>query len=217
MRVAMAAVALCLGFAATGAWAKHPGAPDPAECRRLPPLEAPYNDRSKALPVPAAFAMVIGSSRDQYAVATIYGGIVCIDTREMTDVRNFTISDDRRFVEFDWNGYEAGGHVVVDRTGKGQAIDTGASPVSSPSRRRFAAVQQSEAAFGSLEGFGVWQVNVVGLTRLALRQDIPSLADWRIDGWGGDGGNRRVDFHHDGARRGQRVDRPDGQAPRQAV
>jgi hypothetical protein len=152
----------------------------------LQPLSEPLNDRRKPLPVPGSFAMLISSGREQFAVATIYGGTTCVDTRPMTQVSNFTLSDDRRFLEFDWTGYEADGHIVVDRTGKGSTFDTGASPVSSPSGRRFAAVQQSEAAFGALEGFGVWQIAVVGVRRLTLQQDIPSLADWRIDGWAGD-------------------------------
>lgn len=166
--------------------ADRPGRPEPSRCPALAPLEEPLNDRTKPLPVPRHLAMLVSAGRDQLAVATIYGGTVCVDARPMTAVRNFTVSTDRRFVEFDWTGYEADGHVVVDRSGKGQVIETGASPVSSPSRRRFAAIQQSEAGFGGLEGFAVWQVDLVGLRRLTLQQDIPSLVDWRIDRWTGD-------------------------------
>jgi len=187
MRGPVGAILLAIGMlAAASAAAAPPGAPELSRCPRLDSLEEPLNDRTRPLPVPAAFAMLVSSGREQFAVSTIYGGVVCVDTRPMTKVSAFTLSDDRRFLEFDWIGYEADGHVVVDRTGKGQVIDTGVSPLSSPSRRRFAAVQQSEAAFGSLEGFGVWQVGVVGLRELALQQDIPSLADWRIDGWAGE-------------------------------
>lgn len=176
----------CLMATATATRAQPPGAPDVAECPSLKPLSEPLNDRTRPLPVPPPFEMLVSSSAEQFAVATIYGGTVCIDTRGMIKAGTFTISDDRRFVEFDWSGYEADGHVVIDRTGMGQVIDTGVSPASSPSGRRFAAVQQSEAAFGSLEGFGVWQVGVTGLRRLTLQEDIPALADWRIDGWAGE-------------------------------
>lgn len=187
MRGVTAAIVLCGGLmTATGAKAEPPGSPDLTQCPRLP-REEPMNDRTKPLPVPQAYQMLIASSRQQYAVATIYGGTVCVDTRPMTQVNTFTLSRDRRFLEFDWDGYEAFGHVVVDRTGKGQVIDTGVSPTSSPSGRLFAAVQQTEAVFGSLEGFGVWQVGVVGVRQLTLQEDIPRMADWRIDGWAGDG------------------------------
>jgi hypothetical protein len=187
MRGLVAAGVLFVGLVSGGtARAAPPGAPDLARCPVLKPLDEPLNDRRRPLPVPSAYAMLVSSGREQLAVATIYGGTTCVDTRPMTQVSNFTLSDDRRFLEFDWAGYEAGGHIVVDRTGKGSSFDTGASPVSSPSRRRFAAVQQSEAAFGALEGFGVWQIAVVGVRRLTLQQDIPSLADWRIDNWVGD-------------------------------
>jgi len=190
MRGSMAAMLGAMGLLAVATTATAASAatagPELARCPRLDALDEPLNDRTRPLPVPAAFARLVASGREQFAVATIAGTVVCVDTRPMTRVSGFRLSEDRRFLEFDWLGYEADGHIVVDRTGKGQVIDTGVAPVVSPSRRRFAAVQQSEAAFGSLEGFGVWQLGAVGLRELALLQDIPSLADWRIDGWAGD-------------------------------
>lgn len=188
MRRGWAAVVLGLAMLAPQASLASPPAarPDIAQCPPLAPLAEPLNDRTKPLAVPKSFAMLVRADAEQFAVATIYGGTVCVDVRGMTGVSTFTLSTDRRFLEFDWTGYEADGHIVVDRTGAGQVLDTGVSPVSSPSGRRFAAVQQSEAAFGALEGFGVWQIGVVGVRRLALQEDIPSLVDWRIDSWKGD-------------------------------
>lgn len=187
MRGVLAAVLLGAGMLVGTAAAAPPIAgPDLALCPTLEPLTEPLNDRSKPLPVPKQFAMLVRADRDQFAVATIYGGTTCVDVRPMTTVSRFAISRDRRFLSFDWLGYEADGHVIVDRTGKGQSIDTGVTPIFSPSGRRFAAVQQSEAAFGALEGFGVWQVGAVGVRELALQRDIPALADWRVDGWVGE-------------------------------
>ena len=181
-----AALLPAVGLLAATAPSAGATAPDPARCPRLEPLEEPLNDRATALPVPARHAAVLSSSRDRFAVATLSGGIVCVDTRPMTRVGGFTLSADQRFLAFDWTGYEADGHVIVDRSGAGQWIDTGAPPVASPSGRRLAAVQQSEAAFGALEGFGLWEIGRVGLRQIALLQDIPSLADWRIDRWAGE-------------------------------
>jgi hypothetical protein len=183
----MIAVIVTGAFLTIGsAHATVPGGPELGRCPALDPLEEPLNDRAKPLPVPPRYAMLLASSRDRLAVATVYGGTVCLDSRPMTALSGFTISENRRFFEFDWAGYEADGHIVVDRTGKGQVIETGVSPVTSPSQRRFAAVQQSEAAFGGLEGLGIWQVDVVGVRALTFQEDIPSLSDWRIDGWAGD-------------------------------
>lgn len=184
MRRAMAATGLFIGIMAAAQAAAEPAPrPEIDHCRRLKPIKEPLNDRTEALPVPRSYEMLVSSSREQFAVANIYGGSICIDTRPMTQVSHFTISSDRRFLEFDWTGYEADGHIVVDRSGSGQVIETGVSPTSSPSRRLFAAVQQSEAAFGGLEGFAVWRVEVVGVKRMTFQADIPRLADWRIDGW----------------------------------
>lgn len=184
MRGAMAAVVVCWGLMAARPVSAEPApGPELAHCRKLKPLKEPLNDRAEALPVPKSFEMLVNSGPEQFAVANIYGGSICVDTRPMIETRGFTISTDRRFLEFDWTGYEADGHIVVDRSGSGQVIETGESPVSSPSRRLFAAVQQSEASFGGLEGFAVWRIDVVGVKRMTFQEDIPRLADWRIDGW----------------------------------
>lgn len=184
MRGSITAAVLCWGvIAATQARAEPAPRPEMEHCRKLKTLKEPLNDRTEALPVPKSYEMLVSSSREQFAVANIYGGSICLDTRPMTEVKGFTISKDRRFFEFDWTGYEADGHIVVDRSGSGQVIETGVSPVSSPSRRLFAAVQQTEASFGGLEGFAVWRVDVVGVKRMTFQEGIPRLADWRIDGW----------------------------------
>lgn len=184
--ILLGAASAAVTGAAAPALAAPPIGPELASCPPLKPLDEPASDRTRPLPVPASFAMLVASSRDRLAVSTIYGGTTCVDTRAIGRLSGLAVSDDRRFVSFDWTGYETGGHLIVDRTGRGQTLETGARPVFSPSRRAFAAVQQSEAAFGTLEGFGVWRVGVVGLREAALQQDIPSLADWRIDGWVGE-------------------------------
>jgi hypothetical protein len=49
------------------------------------------------------------------------------------------------------------GHVIVDRSGKGQVVDTGVPPVASPSGELLAAMDLSEVRFGALNAFAVWQ------------------------------------------------------------
>src|SRR5262245_56758669 len=99
MRVSMVAVVLGVCVVSSPALAQtHPGAPQLADCPKLKPLDEQLNDRTRPLPVPSAYAMLITSGREQFAVATIYGGTVCIDTRGMTQVSNFTLSENRRFL-----------------------------------------------------------------------------------------------------------------------
>ncbi len=75
--------------------------------------------------------------------------------------------------------------MVVDRTGRGQVVDTGNAPIASPNGERLASVDLSESAFGSLNAFAVWAIEPVGLRELAeINEDLPS-GDWRIEGWQG--------------------------------
>ncbi|HYD25884.1 MAG TPA: hypothetical protein VEB68_13925, partial [Croceibacterium sp.] len=157
--------------------------PDLGACPRAEPVEARI--RTTPVPVPAAFDRIARSDMDHFAFATLGGTTVCVDTTWIESIDHAELSADGRFVAFDWLGYEAYGHVVVDRTGAGQVIDTGNAPFTSPDGKRLAAVDLSESGFGSLNAFAVWEIDSVGLRRLVeTGQDLPP-GDWRIDGWRG--------------------------------
>lgn len=180
------AAALLACLAATPAAAASSPAPNPARCPAATPIEADSNDRKVPLRIPARLAPVAKSDLTRLAVRTLTGANFCQDIPAINKAENFALSGDGRFLSFDWYGYEEGGHVIIDRTGAGQSIDSGAEVTLSPSGRRFAAVQFSEAGFGALEGFAVWQINPVGLRSLVKLNEIPSLVDWRIDSWSGE-------------------------------
>ena len=99
---------------------------------------------------------------------------------------DFGLSSDERFFTFHWDADEAGGFILVDRTGRGQHVDTGARPQFSPSHRKFAAIEISESGFGSLNGFAVWQADAVGVRRLYFTDKLPRMQDWRLDSWAGE-------------------------------
>lgn len=163
-----------------------PDMPSPARCPATPPIDSEANERKGPLQMPPRFAAIIRSSRTNLAVWTLGNANFCYPINNVSEARNFETLADFRFISFDWYGYEEGGHIIIDRTGRGQAVDTGAKPVFSPSGRQMAAVEFSESGFGSLNGFAIWQVNPVGLRRTVMLGNIPSLVDWRIDGWSGE-------------------------------
>src|SRR5690606_4681019 len=123
---------------------------------------------------------------DNFAFATRTGATVCVDASWMEQIGEAALSPDGRFASFDWGGYEAFGHVVVDRTGEGQVLDTGVAPVASPSGRRFAAADLGEAGYGALDAFAVWQIEPAGHRQLAKQAEVPPATDWRIEGWAGE-------------------------------
>jgi len=161
-------------------------APDLATCPRPSPENPGERQRTRPLPVPTALAGVLRASVLNYAVATLDGATLCIDTSWMESAETIALLGNGRFLSFDWMGYESFGHKLVDRTGKGQVIDTGVAPVFSPSRARLAAADLSESGFGALSAFAVWQVTPTGLRQIAQVTEVPEMLDWRIDGWAGE-------------------------------
>jgi hypothetical protein len=162
-------------------------APDIAACPEPEMRDAYMLQRTKPLAVPRAFAGMIRADMNRYAVSTLGGGTVCVDTRDMEGTaEDHALSADKRFLSFTWQGYETGGHIVVDRSGAGQVVETGAEPSFSPSGKRFAAIEWSESGFGALNAFGAWQVEPEGVKTLALIEDMPAMTAWKIDRWVGE-------------------------------
>jgi hypothetical protein len=185
----MRGIGAVLGFflaAGSASAATVAQAPNLAACPPTKPLEGGERERARPLPVPAALRGVLRADVSHYAVAALDGGTVCVDTSWIESVKDVALLRDGRFLSFGWFGYEAYGHFVVDRMGKGQAIETGVAPVFSPSRRYFAAADQTESEFGSLSGLAVWQVGPAGTTEIGRVDDLPRMYDWRIDSWGGE-------------------------------
>lgn len=187
MRAVWMGIAVGLTVLAQPAQAKSLARPNIAQCPARPHTGEEGIARTRPLPVPAQLVGIVRSSRDNLAVLTLTGRTVCIDASWISLARNFTLSPDKRFLSFRWDGYEAWGHIIVDRTGNGQVTDTGVAPVYSPSRMRLAAADLSESAFGDLSAFAVWQIEPRGLRELAKIEQMPErMTDWRIDGWSGE-------------------------------
>lgn len=160
---------------------------DLARCERYKIEEGEMErQRTKPLAFPAAFKDIVATDRDHVAVATLDGGTVCIDARWQDSIHHTALSKDGRLLGYGWDGYEAFGYQLIDRAGKGQVIETGTAPLSSPSGRRLASIDWSESGFGGLNGFGVWEVQPGTVKRLALISDNLPPGDWRLLEWSGE-------------------------------
>lgn len=182
----MLAATAVLGTAATSAQPSGRNAPNPAACRHIKWSDGAEVERKGPIPVPRVWSGVVRSERPFLAVSTLGGRTLCVETSGIENIDEPEISRDGRFLGFAWYGYETGGYMVIDRAGKGVQFDTGDKPVPSPSGQLAAVVQYSEAAFGSLEGFGVWQVGTPPMRELARLTFPEGLTDWRMDGWRGE-------------------------------
>ena len=173
--------------ATASAAAKDVARPDLARCEQFTREEGdPELQRKAALALPASFKPLAASDMDHIAVVTQGGATLCLDTRYMEAIAGAKATDDQRFLAFDWTGYEAFGHVVIDRTGAGQVLETGNPPLAAATAKRFAAIDLSESGFGGLNAFAVWDIEADGLRELAkVTEGIPP-GDWRIEDWSGD-------------------------------
>lgn len=161
-------------------------APNLAACPAIKANAEADLQRKGAIPLPQVWSGIARTDRNRIAFSTLGGRTLCIDASWMEGIQDAELSADGRFARFVWYGNESGGYFVVDRSGKGQAFDTGDKPVPSPSGNLVAVVQYSEASFGSLEGFGVWRIDAKPM-REEARLTLPEgLTGWRMEGWHGD-------------------------------
>ena len=161
-------------------------APELAGCPARAPLDEGLRQRSTAVPVPPVLRETMRSDMDNFAFSTLAGATVCVDASWMESIRDPALSPDQRFASFAWDGYESYGHVIVDRSGRGQVIDTGEPPVASPSGKLLAAADLSESGFGALNAFAIWRIEPAGIRPLTSVEEVPQATDWRIDGWAGE-------------------------------
>jgi len=160
-------------------------APDLAICPTPEALDPGTRLRTESIAVPAALKGVMRSDMENFALSTLGGGTVCVDASWMETVDNARLSPDGRFVSFDWFGYEAFGHVIVDRDGKGTVIDPGVKPLASPSGKLLAAIDITESGYGPMNAFTVWRIDTASIGQLAQVEDVPAATDWKVERWSG--------------------------------
>ena len=160
--------------------------PDLPGCTPPEQPDSGERSRTKPIPVPAMLRSILKSSLHHFAVTTLTGKQVCIDMSWIDSAEDLTLTPDGRFVSFGWMGYESYGHTIVDRAGKGTVIETGVAPVFSPSRRLFAAADQTESEFGALSGLAVWRVDAAATTEIGRINELPRRNGWRVDRWVGE-------------------------------
>lgn len=198
-RLALAAAAVCSmaiggcgnaqtpGMGDTGTAPSAPGAgPDLSSCA---PVQAGPDweiSRKGPLELPPALAGIAASDFDHIAFVTLGAATLCIDTSWMDGASDMALSPDGGFVTFKWYGFEDYGAKLVDLRGEGSLVETGETPVRSPSGRLVAAVEYSESGFGSLNALGLWDIASSPVREVAIIQFPEGYTDWRFDGWASD-------------------------------
>ena len=91
---------------------------------------------------------------------------------------------DGRLLGVGISGHEYNSYLVIDREGTVEPIETGRAPTFSPSGRRFASVDVSEAAFCAFEALGVWEVAHGDVRNIVLIEELLDRGyDWQVERW----------------------------------
>lgn len=137
-----------------------------------------------------AFASIVSASRTVITVQGLAGTPACVELSWIDAVDEFSLSADKRFLDFSTSGFESFGHILVDRQ-SGRWVDTGDTPLLSDDETMVAAVQMTISQMGSLEGVGVWRVTPQGFVQVAKIEEMPNLGGeynlnpviWSVDRW----------------------------------
>jgi hypothetical protein len=173
--------------AAAGDAAAAPGlAAEAAQSCPEFPKNSDAGEGNRPVVVPARFASYVRASDTTLSVQRSSGRPACIDIGGV-GVESLDSFLDGRLIGATIYGNEYNSYMLVDRHTGAEPLETGVKPVFSPSGRRFASVDISEAGFGAFEALGVWEISDSAIRNLVTLEDILDRGyDWRVVRWSGD-------------------------------
>ncbi len=124
---------------------------------------------------------IVSASRTVITIQSLSKAPVCVNLSWINEVTNFRLSDDKRFLDFDHEGFEAWGHLLIDRR-SGQQIETGSEPVFSDDGSMLVAVPPDREDEDGIGGIGVWQVLPGKAVERAILP-VPKGRRWQVDRW----------------------------------
>jgi hypothetical protein len=145
-----------------------------------------YGEADKAPSIPREYRDIVSSTKTVITIQGLAGKPACVALSWISEIREVTLSDDKRFLDFGHSGFEASGHQVVDRL-SGANVDVGGLPDFSEDRSRIASAQVDPNTQDDFVGIGVWEVRRDSIVRLAYvsAEDLPSGQVYEVDRWVG--------------------------------
>jgi hypothetical protein len=150
------------------------------------PKNPDAGEMTRPIVVPESFASYVRASDTTLTVQRTAGAPVCIDLAGV-DVASWETFLDGRLFGATLYGHEYNSYLVVDRKSTTEPVETGVKPTFSPSGRRFASVDISEAGFGAFEALGVWDVTDDSIRTVATIEELLDRGyDWKVVRWASD-------------------------------
>ncbi len=159
--------------------------PDPAQCEGLRADEEPIGREDLSITIPQDWSDRAVQTGRWLAIATARGATLCEYLGWMSEAEPAEALSER-LLGIAWTGHEGWGYLLIDTGANGGIIDTGARPVLSPSGRRLAFVQWSDAGWGGFEGFAVYDIRWSDVAPLHVDTALPEYTDWQVDNWEGE-------------------------------
>lgn len=177
--VALGALAAC-----SGAEGSERAAMAAQTCKQF--RQGPDDGAPSRPEVPAKLASFVTATETTVTVARNTGTPACIDIT-YGEIDAWDSFAGGRLLGVGLSGHEYNSYLLVDRESAGEPIETGRAPEFSPSGKRFASVDVSEAAFGAFEALGVWEVTDASIRNLVTIEDLLGRgSDWRLEHWASD-------------------------------
>jgi len=150
------------------------------------PTNPDAGEGTRPVKVPSQLATYVSAGATTLTVQRTNGVPACIDIGGV-DVTSFDTFLHGRMIGAEIIGNEYNSYLLVDRNGTGNPVETGVKPTFSPSGKRFASVDISEAGFGAFEALGVWEVSGNSIRNLVTLEDILDRGyDWKLVRWASD-------------------------------
>jgi hypothetical protein len=145
-----------------------------------------YGEADQAPVIPREYRDIVSATKTVITVQGLAGKPACVALSWISEIGEITLSDDKRFLDFDHSGFEASGHQVIDRI-SGADVDVGGLPYFSVDRSRVASAQADPNTQDDFMGVGVWEARRDRIVRLAYirAEDLPAGQVYGIDRWVG--------------------------------
>lgn len=151
-----------------------------------------WGEASAAPEIPPEVRDIVSATRTVITIQGLAGKPACIPMSGISEVDDFSLSEDKRFLDFAYSGFETMGRELVDRL-SGADVDVSGEPYFSDDNTRVAAANVIPGWDPSNQGIGVWEirrneiVNLFYISALDIGSDrnLDSNRSYEMESWHG--------------------------------
>lgn len=151
-----------------------------------------WGEASAAPEIPPEVRDIVSATRTVITIQGLAGKPACIPMSGISEVDDFSLSEDKRFLDFAYSGFETMGRELVDRL-SGADIDVSGEPHFPDDKTRVVAANIVKGWDPSNQGIGVWEIRrneIVNLFYMSAEditsdQHLPPNRGYEVGSWDG--------------------------------